>query len=93
MLLVLTVLWLPPRSQAPAPLTTQDLLAYLEGVQYGGGDSRHGADHAAQAQVDKHEEEHDRPEGAGGEVGHGLGEGDEGQPRALHRLEERGAEP
>ena len=69
-------------------LTAQDLLAYLEGVQNGSGDARHSADHAAQAQVDEHEEEHDRPEGAGREVGHGFGEGNEGQTRTLHRLEE-----
>ena len=70
-------------------LTTQDLFAYLESIQYGCCDASHGADHASQTQVDQHEEEHDRPEGTAREMCHGLCEGDECQTSALNRLEER----
>lgn len=72
-----------------SPLTCEELLAYFEGVDEWREDALDGAEHAAQAQVDQHEEEHHGPEGRGGEVGHGLGEGDEGQPRALNGLRER----
>lgn len=58
----------------------------LVGVKDGCGDAGHGADHAAQAQIDQHEEEHDRPQWRGREMGHGFCEGDEGQTRPLHGL-------
>lgn len=72
-------------------LTTQDLFADLESIQNGCGDPSHGADHASQAQVNQHEEEHDRPEGTGRKMRHSLREGDECQTGALHRLKEREA--
>lgn len=67
-------------------VTCEHLLGHLEGVDDRRGDSCHGPDHAAQAQVDEHEEEHDGPERGGREMCHGLSEGDEGQACALHRL-------
>ena len=70
----------------PGGVTCEHLLGHLEGVDDGRGDARHGPDHTAQAQVDEHQEEHDGPERGGGEVRHGLGEGDEGQACALHGL-------
>lgn len=58
--------------------TCEKLLAALEGVDKRREDPLDGAKHAAQAEVDQHEEEHDGPEGRGREVSHGLGEGDKG---------------
>lgn len=67
-------------------LTCEKFLADFESVDQRSEDALDGAEHAAQAQVDQHEEEHDGPEGRGREVGHGLREGDEGQACALDRL-------
>lgn len=69
--------------------TCEKLLAEFEGVDERRDDALDGAEHAAQAQVDQHEEEHDGPEGRGREVSHGLGEGDEGQAGALDGLSVR----
>lgn len=71
-------------------VTCEYLLGHLEGVDDGRGDACHGPDHTAQAQVDEHQEEHDGPERGGGEVCHGLSEGDEGQACALHGLRGQG---
>lgn len=65
-------------------LTCQVLFAHLERVEHRRGDAGHGADHAAQAQVDEHEEEHDGPEGGGWKINHSLCEGYEGQACALY---------
>lgn len=70
-------------------LTTQDLLADLECIQYGCSDSSHGADHASQSQVDQHEEEHDRPKGTGRKMSHGLCESNKRQASALNRLDKK----
>lgn len=67
--------------------TTKDLLADLERVQYGCGDAGHCANHTSQPQVDQHEEEHDRPEGTGREMCHGLSESYKCQTSALNRLD------
>lgn len=67
-------------------LTCQKLLADFERVNQRSEDALNGAEHAAQAEVNQHEEEHDGPEGGGREVGHGLREGDESQTCTLHRL-------
>lgn len=72
----------------PLLLTCKKLLADFERVDQRGEDALDGAEHAAQAQVDQHEEEHDGPERRGREVGHGLCEGDEGQACALDSLVE-----
>lgn len=66
--------------------TCKKFLADLERVDQRSEDALDGAEHAAEAEVNQHEEEHDGPEGRGREVGHGLCEGDEGQARALDRL-------
>lgn len=73
-------------------LTAQDLFANLEGIQDGRGDARHGPDHAAQAQIDEHEEEHDRPEWRSREMCHSLRESDESQTGALNSLHKDGQE-
>lgn len=76
------------RAELPcSKLTTEDLFAYLKSVQDGCGDTGHGTNHASQAQIDEHKEEHYRPEGAGREVGHSLSESNESQTSALNRLE------
>lgn len=75
------------REQRKGALTCQVLLAHLECVEHRRGDASHGANHAAQAQVDEHEEEHDGPEGRGWEIDHGLSEGNEGQASPLYCLE------
>lgn len=67
-------------------LTCKKFLADFEIVHQRCEEALDGAEHAAQAEVDQHEEEHDRPEGRGREVGHGLCEGDEGQARVFERL-------
>lgn len=67
--------------------TCEKLFLDLIGVEDGCGDAGHGADHAAQTEVDEHEEEHYRPERRRREMGHGLCEGDEGQAGALNRLQ------
>lgn len=67
-------------------MTCEKLLADFERVYQRREDSLDGAEHAAQAEVNQHEEEHDGPEGRGREVSHGFGEGDEGQACALDRL-------
>lgn len=72
----------------PLLLTCQKLLADFERVDQRGEDALDGAEHAAEAQVDQHEEEHDGPERRGREVGHGFREGDEGQACALDSLVE-----
>jgi len=72
----------------PGALTCEELLADLEGVDERREDALDGAEHAAQAQVHQHQEEHHGPEGRRREVSHGLREGDEGQACALDRLEE-----
>lgn len=77
-------------TSATCCLTCEELLAHFEGIHDGRDDALYGAKHAAQAQVDQHEEEHDRPEGWRWEMRHGLREGNEGQPRPLHRLHKRG---
>lgn len=66
--------------------TCEKLLLDFVGVQDRCGDTSHGADHAAQAEVDEHEKEHDGPKGRSWEMCHGLCEGDEGQAGALHSL-------
>lgn len=48
----------------------------FEAVSERGEDALHSAEHGAEAQVEQHEEEERRPEGAAGQQGHGLGEGD-----------------
>lgn len=67
-------------------LTCKKFLADFESVYQWSEDALDGAEHAAQAEVNQHEEEHDGPEGRGWEVGHGLCEGNEGQTCALDRL-------
>ena len=67
-------------------LTCKKFLADFECVYQRGEDALDGAEHAAQAEVNQHEEEHDGPERRGWEVGHGLCEGYEGQACALDRL-------
>lgn len=70
-----------------AKLTAQDLLADLEGVQDWCGDAGHGSNHASQAQVDEHKEEHDWPKWTSRKVSHCLCESDEGQTSTLNCLE------
>lgn len=67
-------------------LTCKKFLADFESVYQRSEDALDGAEHAAQAEVNQHEEEHDGPEGRCWEVGHGLCEGNEGQACALDRL-------
>lgn len=57
--------------------TCEKFLLDLVGVQDRCGDAGHGANHAAQSEVDEHEEEHDRPEWRRREMGHSFCEGDE----------------
>lgn len=54
-------------------------------------DSLHGSEHGAESEVEQHEEEERRPEGAAGQLRHGLREGDEGQTRPLHALQPNAA--
>lgn len=68
-------------------LTCEELLADFKRVDERSEDALDGAEHAAEPQVHQHQEEHHRPERRGGEVGHGLGEGDEGQTCALYGLQ------
>lgn len=44
-------------------LTCEVFLSYFEGVHDGGEDALDSAKHAAQPQIDQHQEEHDRPKG------------------------------
>lgn len=67
--------------------TCEKLLLDLVGVKDRCGDASHGADHAAQSKVDKHEEEHDWPEWRCRKMSHGFCEGDEGQTCALDSLQ------
>lgn len=74
------------RRGSQTSLTCQTFLADFESVYQRSEDALDGAEHAAQAEVNQHEEEHDGPEGRGWEVSHGLREGNEGQACALDRL-------
>lgn len=67
-------------------LTCKELLADFESIDQWREDSLDGAEHAAKAEVDQHEEEHNRPEGRSWEVGHCFCEGDKGQACALDCL-------
>lgn len=70
----------------PSSLTCKKFLADFESVYQWSGDSLYGAEHAAEAEVNQHQKEHDGPEGRGWEVGHGLRESNEGQACTLDRL-------
>lgn len=61
----------------------------FEAVPEGGEDALHGAEHGAETQVEQHEEEDGRPEGASRQQRHGLCEGNESQARPFHALDRK----
>lgn len=69
-----------------ARLTCQKLFADFERINQRSEDSLNGAEHAAESEVNQHEEKHDGPEWRSRKVGHGFCEGDKGQARALDCL-------
>lgn len=63
----------------------------FEAVSERGEDALHSAKHGAEAQVEQHEEEERRPEGAARQQWHGLGEGNKSEACALHTLNAKSA--